>query len=123
MVVDDEEKECKLLERFLERKGYDVISFYSGEKALEQVRYEKPNVILLDIKMPDMDGLEVLRNIREFNKDVGVIMVTALNDEATGIAATKLGANDYLTKPVDLDHLETSIRKYGLTSCPELRGT
>jgi DNA-binding response OmpR family regulator len=111
MVVDDEVKECELLERFLERKGYDVITFYSGEKALEQVRYEEPDVILLDIKMPGMDGLEVLRNIREFSKDVGVIMVTALNDEKTGLAATKLGANDYVTKPVDLEHLATSIRK------------
>ena len=111
MVVDDEVKECELLERFLERKGYDVITFYNGEKALERVKYEKPDVILLDIKMPGMDGIEVLRNIREFDKDVGVIMVTALNDKATGIAATRLGANDYVTKPVDLDHLETSIRK------------
>ena len=111
MVVDDEAKECKLLERFLERKGYEVITFYSGEKALEQVRYEKPDVILLDIKMPGMDGIEVLRNIREFDEDVGVIMVTALNDESVGIEATRLGANDYITKPVDLDHLDTSIRK------------
>ncbi|MBC8551129.1 MAG: response regulator [Candidatus Brocadiales bacterium] len=111
MVVDDEVKECELLERFLGRKGYDVITFYNGEKALEQIRYEKPDVILLDIKMAGMDGIEVLRNIREFDKDVGVIMVTALNDEATGIAATRLGANDYITKPVDLEHLETSIRK------------
>ena len=58
-----------------------------------------------------MDGIEVLRNIRKFDKDVGIIMVTAINDEAAGIEATRLGANDYATKPVDLDHLETSIRK------------
>ncbi len=111
MVVDDEVKECELLERFLERKGYEVITFYNGKKALERVKYEKPDVILLDIKMPGMDGIEVLRNIREFDKEVGVIIVTALNDEATGIEATRLGANDYVTKPVDLDHLESSIRK------------
>jgi len=111
MVVDDEVKACELLERFLERKGYDVITFYSGEKALENVKYESPDVILLDIKMPGMDGIEVLRNIRQFDKDVGIIMVTAMNDEATGKEATRLGANDFITKPVDLDHLETSIRK------------
>ena len=111
MVVDDEIKECELLERFLERKGHDVVAFYSGEKALEKVKYESPDVILLDIKMPGMDGIEVLRNIRQFDKDVGIIMVTALNDEATGQEAIRLGANDFITKPVDLNLLDSGIRK------------
>ena len=111
MVVDDEIKECDLLERFIERKGYDIITFYSGEKALEKVKYECPDVILLDIKMPGMDGIEVLRDIRQFDKDVGIIMVTAMNDEATGKEAIRLGANDFINKPVDLNLLESSIRK------------
>lgn len=109
LVVDDEIKECELLERFLERKGYEVISSNNGMHALEKVKSEKPDIILLDIKMPDMDGIEVLRRIREFDKDVCIIMVTVVNDKTTGMEALKTGADEYVTKPIDLNYLEKVI--------------
>ncbi|MBC8555045.1 MAG: response regulator [Candidatus Brocadiales bacterium] len=109
LIVDDEVKATELLKRFLEAKGYDVIIANSGENALEKVKSEKPNVMLLDIRMPGTDGKEVLKRVREFDKDVGIIMVTAVKEEDVGKEALKLGADEYITKPIDFNYLETSI--------------
>ena len=65
--------------------------------------------MLLDIRMPGMGGIEVLKRAREFDKDVGIIMVTAVKEEETGKEALKSGADEYITKPIDFDYLETSI--------------
>ncbi|MGR3173088.1 MAG: response regulator [Candidatus Scalindua sp.] len=109
LVVDDEVKSCELLERFLERKGYDVTTSYRGMHALEKVKSKKPDIVVLDIKMPGMGGIEVLRRIREFDKDVCIIMVTAVNDKSVGMEALKIGADEYVTKPVNLNYLEKVI--------------
>ncbi len=109
LVVDDEVKACDLLKRFLEKKGYDVITANNGEDAIAKVKNEKPDVILLDIRMPGMEGTEVLKRIREFDKDIGIIMVTAVKEEETGKKALKSGADEYITKPIDFNYLETSI--------------
>ncbi len=109
LVVDDEVKACELLKRFLEMKNYDVIVANNGEDALEMVKHEKPDVMLLDVRMPGMEGTEVLKRVREFDKDVGIIMVTAVKEEDVGKAAIKSGADEYITKPIDFNYLETSI--------------
>jgi DNA-binding response OmpR family regulator len=109
LVVDDEAKACELLRRFLEAKGYEVITSNNGKDAIEKVRNEKPNVMLLDIKMPGIGGTEVLKRVREFDKNIGIIMVTAIKEEETGIEALKSGADEYITKPIDFNYLETSI--------------
>ncbi len=109
LVVDDEVKECELLKRFLERKGYDVITSNSGEDALKKIRNKNPDTVLLDIMMPEIDGIEVLRRIREFDRDLCIIMVTVVNDKPTGIKALELGANEYITKPIDLNYLDKVI--------------
>ena len=109
LVVDDEVKACKLLKRFLELKGYEVIVSNNGEDAIEKVKNEKPDAILLDIRMPGMNGTEVLKRVREFDKDIGIIMVTAVKEESVGKAALMLGADEYMTKPIDFNYLETSI--------------
>jgi len=109
LVVDDEVKACKLLKRFLELKGYEVIVSNDGEDAIEKAKKEKPDAILLDIRMPGMEGTEVLKRIREFDKDVGIIMVTAVKEEATGKGALEAGADEYITKPIDFNYLETTI--------------
>ncbi len=109
LVVDDEPQSVELLCEFLRGKDYQVITAADGPEALRRVKEERPHLILLDVRMPGMDGLEVLRQIREIDREVGVIMVTAVHEEAIGRQALALGAYDYITKPIDLKYLETSV--------------
>ncbi len=106
LIVDDEPEIVSLLQEFLTLKSYTVSTAGDGPEALRLVKAERPHVVLLDIRLPTMNGLETLRQIREIDREVAVIMVTGINEEATGQAALKLGARDYLTKPVDLRYLE-----------------
>ena len=109
LVVDDEPDFIELLREFLTAKGYEVIAASNGEEALRKVKEERPHLILLDVRMPKMNGLEVLKQVRDIDHEVGVIMVTAVNEEETGRQALKLGAFDYITKPLDLKYLERSL--------------
>lgn len=109
LVVDDEVKICELLRRFFGKKDYTVITSNNGMDAIEKVQNESPDIMLLDIRMPGMDGMEVLKCIREFNKKIGIIMVTAVMDEDIAKSAMKLGADEYITKPIDLEHLEMNV--------------
>ncbi|MGD0265522.1 MAG: response regulator [Candidatus Methylomirabilota bacterium] len=109
LVVDDEPDFIELLREFLTAKGYEVIAASNGEEALRKVKEDRPHLILLDVRMPKMNGLEVLKQVREIDHEVGVIMVTAVNEEETGRQALKLGAFDYITKPLDLKYLERSL--------------
>jgi DNA-binding response OmpR family regulator len=105
LVVDDEVLARKLLKDFLESKGYDVITASGGKEALEKIR-KGPDIVLLDIMMPDMNGMEVLDKIKETSPSTVVIMVTALAENAIGVESIKRGAFDFVTKPIDLKHLE-----------------
>ena len=105
LVVDDEAMARKLLKDFLEVKGYDVITASGGKEALEKIK-EGPDIVLLDIMMPDMHGMEVLDKIKETSPSTVVIMVTALAENAIGVESIKRGAFDFITKPIDLKHLE-----------------
>jgi len=109
LVVDDEPDAVELLEEFLTSKGYEVVTASNGEEALRKVKEERPHLILLDVRMPGMNGLDVLRQVRQFDQEVGVIMVTAVNEEETGREALKLGAFDYIVKPLNLEYLERSL--------------
>ncbi|OGB92729.1 MAG: hypothetical protein A3G35_02595 [candidate division NC10 bacterium RIFCSPLOWO2_12_FULL_66_18] len=109
LVVDDEPDAVELLQEFLTAKGYDVIIACDGEEALRQVKEHRPHLILLDVRMPKLNGMEVLKRVREIDHEVGVIMVTAVNEEETGREALKMGAFDYITKPLDLQYLERSL--------------
>jgi len=109
LVVDDEPNAVELLTEFLTAKGYEVIAASNGEEALRRLQEDRPHLILLDVRMPRMDGLEVLRRVREIDQAVGVIMVTAVHEEETGRRALQLGAFDYITKPLDLKYLEQSL--------------
>ena len=106
LVVDDEPEVCRMLEKFLESKGNTVYKAFNGEMALKLVKEERPHIVLLDIKMPGMNGLECLAKIMEIDKNLGVIMITAIKEEETGKEAMRLGAYDYITKPLDLNYLE-----------------
>ncbi|MBI3325941.1 MAG: response regulator [Nitrospinae bacterium] len=109
LVADDEAEICDLLREFLMGKGYEVITVVSGEEALVKARQERPDAILLDVRMPDMSGLDVLRAIRAMGKAVYVVMVTALDDKAIRQEALRLGADDYVTKPFRLRDLEARL--------------
>jgi len=109
LVVDDDPAAVELLREFLTAKGYQVITAGDGAEGLRRVKEERPHLVLLDIQMPKMDGLEVLRQLRQIDQKVGVIMVTAVNEEETARQAMALGAFDYITKPLDLQYLEQSL--------------
>ena len=106
LVVDDEPQAVEFLEEFLTAKGYAVVGASGGEEALRRLKEERPHLMLLDIRMPVMGGLEVLRRAREIDREVGIVMVTAVNEESMGREALRMGAYDYITKPLDFDYLE-----------------
>lgn len=106
LVVDDSESVCDLFRNFLEKKGYDVFLSRTGEDALAKVRNLRPDAMLLDIGLPGIDGMEVLRRVRQFDEEIGIIMITGVTDENMGRDAIKKGADDYLTKSISFDYLE-----------------
>ena len=109
LVVDDEVETCNVLRDFLVFKGYEVHTALDGAAAVQEVQAVRPHIVLLDIIMPGMGGIETLQAIKRIDSRVGVIMVTAVIDEALAEAAVAHGAYEYLTKPVDLEHLETVV--------------
>lgn len=110
LVVDDEPAILEMLSHTLGDEGYRVLTMDRGEGAAAKVREEKPEVVLLDIRMPGMDGIETLGQIREFDKDSSVIILTAYGSMDTVVEAMKLGAYDYITKPFDLEKLKSLIK-------------
>jgi len=109
LVVDDDVEIAEFIQLYLSEKGYDVASVNSGADALAMLESWRPHLILLDYIMPEMDGLRALELIRERNQDVGVIMITGIDDLELGREALSKGASDYITKPLDLDYLEHSV--------------
>lgn len=111
LIVDDEVDVCDFVKNFFEERGFQVFAALNGNEALSIIKRERPQLILLDIKMEQMDGIAALRYMKEIDKDLKVIMVTALEDQDKMEAAYKLGAIDYITKPLVLDHLEQTVIK------------
>jgi len=101
LVVDDEEDILELVRFNLAREGYDVICSTSGEETLDLARIEDPDLIVLDLMLPDIDGLEVARQLKNHShtKAIPIIMLTAKGEEADIVAGLELGADDYITKP------------------------
>jgi two-component system, NtrC family, response regulator AtoC len=110
LIVDDERLIRWSLEQTLAKAGYEVSSASTGEAALAAVREDPPDLILLDLKLPDIDGLQVLRQIRELSPHLQVLIMTAYADVGTAVEAMKLGAYDYLPKPIDFENLAVTIR-------------
>ena len=112
LVVDDEIDICDFVKNFFEERNFEVLTAFGGVDAIRVIKKEKPCVVLLDIKMKDMDGIETLGKIRQFDKDVNVIMVTAVEEKDKMDAARKLGARAYITKPLILEELEATVAQY-----------
>jgi len=111
LVVDDDRRSRRVLEILLERLGLAATAMESAEEALEYLQGESVALVLTDLKMPRMDGIEFLQALREVDSDVPVIVLTAYGTVETAVAAMKLGAVDYLAKPFDVDALEILIRR------------
>ena len=99
LVVDDDTNICELLRLYLTKEGYQVTTANDGEEGLDKFNQVKPDMVLLDVMMPKMDGLEVCRRIRMSNAQVGIIMLTARTQEMDKVTGLMTGADDYVTKP------------------------
>lgn len=111
LIVDDEKDFCDILFRLLKREGFTALVAHDAEMALEMVRLGLPDVMLLDVRMPGMDGMEALRKAKQINEDLPVIMVTAYSGLHGAVQATKDGAFDYLSKPLNNKVLVEKIRR------------
>lgn len=109
LVVDDEQLLVKGIRFNLQNDGYDVVVGYNGAEALELAKSEQPNLIILDIMMPEMDGLTACLKIREFS-DVPIILLTAKADDMDKLMGFEQGADDYLTKPFNILELKARIK-------------
>jgi two-component system alkaline phosphatase synthesis response regulator PhoP/two-component system response regulator VicR len=103
LVVDDEERIVKLLQVNLQKAGYDVVSASNGNEALNIIKKEKPDLIILDIMMPEMDGIEALRKLKQDKKTkkIPVVMLTCKSEDKDIFCGWKEGADAYLTKPFE----------------------
>lgn len=109
LVVDDEERMARFIRLNLEHDGFQVVEAYRGMKAIDAVRTAMPDLVLLDIMMPDLDGFEVLKIIRETSA-VPVIMLTAKGEEDDRVCGLELGADDYITKPFSPRELTSRVK-------------
>ncbi len=109
LIVDDDTEICDLLDIFLSGKGYQVLTITSGESALDGIRRQKPDIVLLDIKLPGLDGIKCLGKIKEIDPKIKVIIISAVNDPSYKQSAFSSGADDYIVKPLDLDYVETCV--------------
>ncbi|MDD3905369.1 MAG: response regulator [Candidatus Omnitrophica bacterium] len=109
LVVDDEHDICDFLQSFFQERGYAVRFATSGDSALAMVKEERPDLMLLDVKMQGMDGIAVLKHVKDIDKQIKVVMVTALEDQDRIDEACRLGASEYITKPLVLENLERAV--------------
>ena len=111
LIVDDEVEICDFLKSFFEERDYEVKTASSGQAALGAVEQFKPHIVLLDIKMAGMDGIQVLEALKKKYPRIKVIMVTALETRDKIEECLRLGADNYITKPLSLEYLENDVRE------------
>jgi len=111
LIVDDDEIMRDTLSDVLKKKGYDVSVASSGNEALSAIRKNIVDLVVLDMRLPDLDGIEVLKRVKEFDTEILVIMMTAYSDVQTAVSAMKSGAYHYINKPFELEELKLLIEK------------
>jgi len=111
LIIDDDEALRATLKLYLKDEGYELYDADGGKSALDQLESINPDLVLCDIKMPDMSGLDVLEKIKEYNSNIQVIMITAFNDVSSTISAMQKNAFDYVTKPLDIPNLKEKLKK------------
>ena len=110
LIIDDDKKLTDLLEKYLDKFGYRTVTSTHPEKGLRMIDKKTPDLIILDIMLPEMDGFEVCRRIRETHKNLPIIMLTARGDVTDRVVGLELGADDYLSKPFDARELVARIQ-------------
>lgn len=122
LIVDDEKPISDIIKFNLEKEGYETITAFDGEEALEKVKSEEPDLIVLDVMLPKLDGLEVVREVRK-EYDMPVIMVTAKETEIDKVLGLELGADDYVTKPFSnrelVARVKANLRRHSRTKSSE----
>ncbi len=111
LIVDDEQSYRQLLTLVFEGDGHEIRTAMNGREALEMLQIEPAEVIITDVRMPDMNGIELLRHVREFLPDVGFVLMTAFATVDTAREAFKLGADDFIQKPFDVEELKIIVKK------------
>src|SRR4030042_6390345 len=111
LIVDDDDVMQETLSEVLKKRGYEVFSVGSGNGAISVIKKNIIDLILLDMRLPDVDGLEVLKKIKEFDTEILVIIMTAYSDVQTAVSAMKSGAYHYINKPFELEELQLLIEK------------
>src|SRR5689334_10899253 len=111
LVVDDDEGAVSALRQLLEAAGYHIESAADGVRALESALERPPDVVVTDLDMPRMSGMELLEKLRAQDAGLPVIVVTSMHDSASAVSAMRAGAEDYLTKPIDLDALLVAVER------------
>ena len=122
LIVDDEKAIVDILEFNLQRDGYETLKAYDGPEGLRMAREENPDLVLLDIMLPGMDGFEVCRTLRAEGNDVPIVMITAREEETDKVFGLENGADDYVTKPFSMRELLARVKanmRRTLTPAPE----
>ncbi|NWF56196.1 MAG: sigma-54-dependent Fis family transcriptional regulator [Syntrophaceae bacterium] len=101
LIVDDDKGICMILSDLMKKEGFEALTVYDGEKALKTIQSESPDLLLVDMMLPGMDGMEVLKKVRELDQELPVVFITAHADSRGAVKAIKAGAHDYLSKPFD----------------------
>ena len=114
LIVDDEPNNVDFLEQALEDSGYQLITATNGQEALAKIQSEQPDLVLLDLSMPIMDGFAVLEQVKADSmlRDIPIIIISAEHDSKSVVKGIKQGAEDYLTKPVNVSLLVKKVKDY-----------
>jgi len=111
LIIDDQNAILESLSMFFLEKGYETLTAEYGKEGLEKVKSELPDLVILDIRLPDTNGIDVLKDIKSFDENIFVIMITAFHDMEPTIQAMKYGAYEYIHKPIDINELDVSVNK------------
>lgn len=111
LVVDDEVQICNLIKKMLLQEGYQIFTAFSGEEALNQIKKNSMDLMLVDLKMPSMNGLELLQQARDLQKNLKSILLTAYGTASSARDAMFLGVFDFLTKPFDIKLLKKVVKE------------
>ena len=111
LIIDDEQSQRDILTGYLKKQGYQILSASSGTEGIKQVKENVIDIIITDYKMPDKTGLEVLEEVKKINPEISFLIVTAFGTIENAVKAMRLGANEYITKPIDLDELDLLLER------------